>query len=38
MLVRDLLNTIKKNRDYMDIEIYVEKENNLNLIKSFTLY
>lgn len=38
MLVKDLLNTIKKNKDYIDIEIYVEKENNLNLIKSFTLY
>lgn len=37
MLIKDLLNTIKKDRDCIDIEIYVEKENHLELIKSFLL-
>lgn len=37
MLVKDLLNTIKKNRDYIDIEIYKETDNYPQLIKSFTL-
>lgn len=37
ILVKDLLNTIKKDRDYIDIEIYVEEGNHLKQIKSFTL-
>lgn len=37
ILIKDLLNTIKKDRDYIDIEIYVEEGNHLKQIKSFTL-
>lgn len=37
ILVKDLLNTMKKDRDYIDIEIYVEEGNHLKQIKSFTL-
>ena len=37
MLIKDLLKLIKKNRDFIDIEIYIEKENHLEQIKSFTL-
>lgn len=37
MLVKDLLNLIKKDRDFIEIEIYKEKENHLERIKSFTL-
>lgn len=37
MLIKDLLNTIKKDRDYIDIEIYVEEGNHLKQIKSVTL-
>ena len=37
ILVKDLLNTIKKDRDYIDIEIYVEEGNHLKQIKSFLL-
>lgn len=37
MLVKDLLNAIKKDRDYIDIEIYKEGENHPELLKSFTL-
>lgn len=36
-IIKDLLSLIKKDRDFIDIEIYVEKENHLELIKSFTL-
>ena len=35
MLVKELLNTITKDRDYIDIEIY--KENHSEPIKSFLL-
>lgn len=35
MLVKDLLNTIKKDRDYIDVEIY--KENHSEPIKGFLL-
>lgn len=37
MLVKDLLNAIKRDRDYIDIEIYKEGENYPELLKSFTL-
>ena len=37
MLIKDLLNTIKKDRDYIDIEIYVEEGNHSEPIKSFLL-
>lgn len=37
MLVKDLLNAIKRDRDYIDIEIYKETDNYPQLIKSFTL-
>ena len=37
MLVKDLLDLIKRDRDYIDIEIYVEEGNHLESIKSFTL-
>lgn len=37
IIVKDLLNLIKKDRDFIEIEIYVEKENHLEQIKSFTL-
>lgn len=37
MLVKDLLNLIKKDRDYIDIEIYIEEGSHLKQIKSFTL-
>lgn len=37
ILVKDLLNTIKKDRDYIDIEIYKETKDHPQLIKSFTL-
>ena len=37
MLVKDLLNAIKKNRDYIDIEIYKETKCHPELLKSFTL-
>lgn len=37
MLIKDLLKLIKKNRDFIEIEIYKEKENDLEEIKSFTL-
>lgn len=36
-IIKDLLSLIKRNRDFIDIEIYVEKENHLEQIKSFTL-
>lgn len=36
-IIKDLLSLIKKDRDFIDIEIYVEKENHLEQIKSFTL-
>ena len=35
--VKDLLSLIKKDRDFIEIEIYNDKENHLELIKSFTL-
>lgn len=35
MLVKELLNTITNDRDYIDIEIY--KENHSEPIKSFLL-
>lgn len=35
MLIKDLFNLIKKDRDYIDIEIY--KENHSEPIKSFLL-
>lgn len=37
IIVKDLLNLIKKDRDFIEIEIYNDKENHLEQIKSFTL-
>lgn len=37
MLVKDLLNAIKRDRDYIDIEIYKEMKDHPELLKSFTL-
>ena len=36
-IIKDLLSLIKKDRDFIEIEIYAEKENHLEPIKSFTL-
>ena len=36
-IIKDLLSLIKKDRDFIDIEIYNDKENHLELIKNFTL-
>lgn len=37
MLVKELLNLIKEDRNYIDIKIYSEKENSAKPITEFTL-
>lgn len=37
MLIKDLLNIIKEDRNYIDIEIYSENENRSEPITNFTL-